>query len=204
MIKSEKIGAFLFRDITWKFQGQEKELFLTFDDGPEPEITEWVLSVLEDFNAKATFFCIGNKVEQFPDLYQKILHKGHAIGNHTYSHFKGWSTASKTYVEDVKRASQHIDSKLFRPPYGRIRPYQLKELKKDFKIIMWDILSKDYDNHTTKEECLQNVLDYSESGSIIVFHDKQKAKDKLMFVLPKVLEYFAGKGFRFSSIPSND
>jgi peptidoglycan/xylan/chitin deacetylase (PgdA/CDA1 family) len=200
MLKIEHMGAIVFRDLIWHFPGKENELFLTFDDGPEPEITPWVLSQLKKYNAKATFFCVGNKVEKNPSLYNQILAEGHSVGNHTYSHIKGWTTASENYVSDVDKAKEFIQSKLFRPPYGRIRPHQLKRLKKDFKIVMWDVLSKDYDPKTTNEQCFNNVIDYAESGSIIVFHDNIKSQNNLFYALPKVLEYYSGQGFVFNSI----
>jgi len=200
MLKAEHMGAIVFRDLVWHFLGKENELFLTFDDGPEPEITPWVLSELKKFNAKATFFCVGNKVEKNPDLYNQILDEGHSVGNHTYSHIKGWATASKNYISDVEKAKEFIKSELFRPPYGRVRPHQLKQLKKDFKIIMWDVLSKDYDQKTTNEQCFKNVTEYAESGSIIVFHDNQKAQNNLYSTLPRVLEHYTEKGFIFNSI----
>ncbi|MBI9055311.1 MAG: polysaccharide deacetylase family protein [Bacteroidales bacterium] len=200
MLKIEHMGAIVFRDLIWHFPGKENELFLTFDDGPEPEITPWVLSELKKYNAKATFFCVGNKVEKNPSLYNQILAEGHSVGNHTYSHIKGWTTASENYVSDVDKAKEFIQSKLFRPPYGRIRPHQLKILKKDFKIVMWDVLSKDYDPKTTNEQCFNNVTDYAESGSIIVFHDNIKSQNNLFYALPKVLEYYSDQGFVFNSI----
>jgi peptidoglycan/xylan/chitin deacetylase (PgdA/CDA1 family) len=202
-MKAEHIGAIVYRDLIWNFHGKENELFLTFDDGPEPDITNWVLSVLKEYDAKATFFCVGNKVEKFPETYNKIINEGHSVGNHTYSHVKGWTTASKEYISNIEKASLFIDSNLFRPPYGRIRPHQIKALKKDYKIIMWDVLSKDYDSEVSNEECLKNVLDYAESGSIVVFHDKLKAQEKLKFVLPKVLKHFSEKGFTFNVITSS-
>jgi len=202
MIKTEHIGAIVYQNLIWNFKGKEKQLFLTFDDGPEPDITNWVLDVLTEYDAKATFFCVGNKVEQYPKIYNKIISQGHSIGNHTYSHKKGWTTASKEYISDVEKAAEFIDSSLFRPPYGRIRPYQLKVLKRDYKIIMWDVLSKDYDSNVSKEECLNNVIDYTESGSIIVFHDKLESQEKLRFVLPKVLDHFMEKGYTFNAITS--
>lgn len=201
MIKAEKIGAILFRDLIWKFQGREKELFLTFDDGPEPNVTDWVLEILQKYDAKATFFCLGKKVEENPKLFSDIIAKGHSVGNHTYSHLKAWSTAGKNYISDVKRASKYIETNLFRPPYGKIRPHQVKELKKDFKIVMWDILAKDYDKRVSEQTCLRNVINYAESGSIIVLHDSLKAKEKLQYVLPRILEHYSNLGFRFSSIP---
>lgn len=200
MLKKEHIAAKIFRDLTWHFAGKDNELFLTFDDGPTPEITPWVLTTLKEFNARATFFCIGKNVKKHPDLYNQILNEGHSVGNHSYAHIKGWKTSSKKYVESVQKAAQLIDSDLFRPPHGKIRPQQIGQLKKDFKIIMWDVFAKDYDNKLDKEKCLKNVLEFSESGSIIVFHDTLKAEKNLKYVLPKVLKHFSEQGFVFNPI----
>ncbi|MCD4832989.1 MAG: polysaccharide deacetylase family protein [Bacteroidales bacterium] len=200
MIKKEHIAAKIFRDLTWHFTGKDNELFLTFDDGPTLEITPWVLAALKEFNAKATFFCIGKNVKKYPDLYNQILNEGHSVGNHSYSHIKGWKTSNQKYVESVQKAAQVIDSNLFRPPFGKIRPQQIGQLKQDFKIIMWDVFSRDYDSKLDKEKCLKNVLDFSESGSIIVFHDTLKAERNLKYVLPKVLKHFSEQGFVFNPI----
>ncbi len=200
MLKKEHIAAKIFRDLTWHFTGKDNELFLTFDDGPTPEITPWVLTALKEFNAKATFFCIGKNVKKHPDLYNQILNEGHSVGNHSYTHIKGWKTSNQKYVESVQKAAQVIDSNLFRPPFGKIRPQQIGQLKEDFKIIMWDVFSRDYDSKLDKEKCLKNVLDFSESGSIIVFHDTLKAERNLKYVLPKVLKHFSEHGFVFNPI----
>lgn len=200
MIKKEHIAAKIFRDLTWHFTGKDNELFLTFDDGPTPEITPWVLAALKEFNARATFFCIGKNVKKHPDLYNQILNEGHSVGNHSYTHIKGWKTSNQKYVESVQKAAQVIDSNLFRPPFGKIRPQQIGQLKQDFKIIMWDVFSRDYDSKLDKEKCLKNILDFSESGSIIVFHDTLKAERNLKYVLPKVLKHFSEQGFVFNPI----
>lgn len=200
MLKKEHIAAKIFRDLTWHFTGKDNELFLTFDDGPTPEITPWVLAALKEFNARATFFCIGKNVKKYPDLYNQILNEGHSVGNHSYSHIKGWKTSNQKYVESVQKAAQVIDSNLFRPPFGKIRPQQIGQLKQDFKIIMWDVFTRDYDSKLDKEKCLKNVLDFSESGSIIVFHDTLKAERNLKYVLPKVLKHFSEQGFVFNPI----
>ncbi|MBU8892220.1 MAG: polysaccharide deacetylase family protein [Bacteroidales bacterium] len=203
MIRTERIAAKIVRDLTWHFTGRDNELFLTFDDGPTPEITPWVLSVLKDFNARATFFCIGKNVKKHPELYNQIINEGHSVGNHCYSHIKGWRTRNKKYIRSVEKAAQFIDSDLFRPPFGRIRPAQINRLKKKFNIVMWDVLSRDYNNKIDKEKCLQYVIDFSESGSIIVFHDTKKAEKKLKYTLPKVLKHFSEKGFSFNLIENS-
>ena len=200
MPKKERIAAKIFKDLIWHFAGREKELYLTFDDGPTPEVTQWVLNTLAKYNAKATFFCVGEKVMTYTDLYEKIITDGHAVGNHSFSHLKGWITSNKDYVDDVKKAKEFINSDLFRPPYGRIKPAQSYELKKEYHIIMWDVLTKDYDDTIDPEKCLNYVLNHSEGGSIIVFHDTAKAFKNLQYVLPKVLDYYSEKGFVFKAI----
>lgn len=200
MIKKERVAAKIFKDLVWHFAGCENELFLTFDDGPTPEITPWVLDTLKRYNAKATFFCVGENVLNNPEIYRRIIDDGHAVGNHSFSHLKGWNTTTKSYIDDIIKAKEFIKTNLFRPPYGRIKPAQSFELKKDFYIIMWDVLSKDYDESIDKQKCLNYVLNHSEEGSIIVFHDTCKAKKNLEFVLPKVLEHYSEKGFIFKAI----
>ena len=187
----------------WEIPSQEKVIYLTFDDGPHPEATYFVLNTLKDYNAKATFFCIGKNVLDQPDLYERIITEGHAVGNHTFNHLNGWKTADSVYMENIAKAKNYIDSSLFRPPYGKITPFQLRLLAKEkFKLtpIMWTVLSGDFDAKLSKESCLENVLTAANNGSIIVFHDSQKALVNLQFVLPKVLNYFKQKGFRFEKI----
>lgn len=179
---------------------RNKELFLTFDDGPTLGITEWVLSVLKEYNAKATFFCTGENAENNPELFKQIIEKGHSVGNHGYSHIKGWRTSNKKYYQNVRRASDFINSNLFRPPYGRIKPSQIKQLKKEFKIIMWDVLTRDYNTNLKKETCLKKTLNSVKSGSIILFHDTRKAEKNLKYVLPEVLKYYTTNGYQFNSI----
>jgi len=200
MLKKEHLAAKIFKDLTWHFTGKENELFLTFDDGPNPEITPWILSALEEFDARATFFCIGGKVEKYPDIFDQIIEKGHSVGNHGYLHMDGWVSRTERYVHNAHRAAQFINSNLFRPPYGRIRPRQAFQLKNDFKIIMWDVLPRDYDTNMPPEKCLNKVLTYAESGSIVILHDSKKAEKNLRYVLPRVLDHFTKKGFVFNAI----
>ena len=200
MAKMEHIAAKIVRDLTWHFAGKEKELFLTFDDGPTPEITPWVLSVLKEYDAKATFFCIGKNVKKHPDLYNRILEEGHSVGNHSHTHPRGWLVRNNKYYDDIDKAAEFIVSDLFRPPYGKIGPFQIPKLKKDFKIVMWDVLSRDYDKKLSGERCLKNVMDYAESGSIIVFHDTKKAEKNIKYALPNVLKEFTNQGYTFNSI----
>ena len=187
----------------WDIKTDMNELFMSFDDGPHPEHTGFVLDELKKYNAKATFFCIGKNVLAYPEMYKRIIEEGHAVGNHTFNHLNGWKTRDDLYLEDIDIAAKYIDSNLFRPPYGRISLFQLKQLMKpryNLHTIMWTVLSGDFDTGITPERCLQNVLLHSKKGSIIVFHDSEKAAERMTFTLPKVLEYFAEKGFEFTKI----
>lgn len=182
-------------------------MYLTFDDGPHEQATPFVLDELKKYNAKASFFCIGKNVVEHPTIYQRIQDEGHTIGNHTYNHPNGWKTSDKEYLVDVSLAAKYIHSSLFRPPYGRIKSFQAKNIATAMKspsaqVIMWDVLSGDFDETITKEQCLQNVILNARKGSIIVFHDSTKAYPFLMYCLPRVLDYFSRKGFRFEKLIS--
>jgi peptidoglycan/xylan/chitin deacetylase (PgdA/CDA1 family) len=186
--------------LTWQIPTEEKEVFLTFDDGPHPTVTPFVLQCLRKHNAKATFFCIGKNVKQFPDVYQQILHEGHSVGNHTYNHLNGWKTGGFVYVKNVVYAKQQIKSNLFRPPYGRITRSQVKELSADFNIIMWDVLSGDFDVNLSALRCLNNVAKNVKPGSIVVFHDSEKALPRLEYALPKTLDLLFSHGYEMKAI----
>ncbi|MFC2116303.1 polysaccharide deacetylase family protein [Bacteroidota bacterium] len=187
----------LFPELIWHLTSQEENMenhvFLTFDDGPTPEVTPWVLDCMKEYKAKATFFCLGRNVERYPKLYSQILDEGHAVGNHTYSHLKGWNTPNSEYINDIKLAGQIVDSNLFRPPYGRFKNSQMREIRKDYDIVMWDLISQDYDDSITPQKCLENVESNIKPGSIIVFHDSDKAKKNLYYTLPQILEKFSGE-----------
>jgi peptidoglycan-N-acetylglucosamine deacetylase len=192
-----------FPSLVWEVKSKEKKMYLTFDDGPHPEHTIFVLDELKKHNAKATFFCIGNNVKQYPQVYKRIIEEGHAIGNHTFQHLNGKSTKDNVYLNDINTASKYIDSRLFRPPYGRIKSSQVKALSnlpKPYKIVMWTVLSGDFDIAITKEKCLKNVISNATNGSIIVFHDSEKAAEKMKHALPIVLNTFTEKGFEFEKI----
>ncbi|MFT3703843.1 MAG: polysaccharide deacetylase family protein [Agriterribacter sp.] len=186
----------------WNISGKEKVLYLTFDDGPHPQATPFVLDTLSIYNAKATFFCIGKNVQQYPDIYARILNEGHKTGNHTFHHLNGWKTDDKKYFKDIIDTKKYIDSDLFRPPYGRISKLQLKYLTETFgmNVIMWSVLSGDFDKKISRETCLKNVALSSKPGSIIVFHDSEKAFEKMKYALPKLLELFSEKGYRFDKL----
>lgn len=192
----------LYKNRLWEVESTEKQLFLTFDDGPHPSHTHFVLDELKKYNAKATFFCIGKNVAAHPDVYKRIIEDGHSVGNHTHDHLNAWKTPNDVYLQNVSEASKFIDTKLFRPPYGKIDSFLVKQLQQTHRLttVMWSILSYDFDSSITADRCLQNVLFNSRAGSVVVFHDSEKASAHLYYVLPKVLAYFAEKGFSFERI----
>jgi peptidoglycan-N-acetylglucosamine deacetylase len=192
-----------YPNCVWDFAINEKKIFLTFDDGPHETITPFILDELKKYNAKATFFCIGKNVQLYPAIYKRILAEGHAVGNHTQHHLNAWKVSNENYAADINLASQHIATNLFRPPYGKINNHQivaLKNLQKPLHTIMWSVLSGDFDEKLSPQKCLQNVLKFTKQGSIIVFHDSEKAKNNVCFTLPKVLQNFDEKGFVFEKI----
>ena len=193
----------MYPECIWDFKTVEKNIYLTFDDGPHPEATEFVLEKLKKYNAKATFFCIGKNVEEHFNIYTKIIKEGHSVGNHTYDHLNGWKTDDKEYLDNIYKAKKIIDSNLFRPPYGRITKFQLKQLKGEkykLKPVMWSVLSGDFDTEISGEECYLTVSKNAKEGAVVVFHDSQKAWDRLHYALPLVLKYFTEKGFEFRKI----
>ncbi len=193
----------IYQDCIWKFSKKSNAIYLTFDDGPHPIATPFVLEELKKHNAKATFFCIGKNVVLYPEIYKRIIEEGHSVGNHTYHHLNGWKTKDDVYMNDIYQAKLIIDSNLFRPPYGRISRFQLallKKLKFNLKPIMWSILSGDFDHSITKETCAQNVIKKSKFGDIIVFHDSEKAFEKMSYALPRVLTHFSKQQFEFKKI----
>jgi peptidoglycan/xylan/chitin deacetylase (PgdA/CDA1 family) len=208
MIKVPKIIKLLFFNQVWNIPNTENTIYLTFDDGPTPEITERVLEILDNHHIKATFFCIGDNVRKHSEIVQKIISKQHSVGNHTYSHLKGWKTPTKTYISNTEACEIKLNSlfkirnsKLFRPPYGKITPWQSYKLRTlGYKIIMWDVLSKDYDASISAEKCYENVIKNVSSGSIIVFHDSHKAKENVLNSLEKTIETLKRKGFKFEKI----
>ncbi|CAM1334205.1 polysaccharide deacetylase family protein [Tenacibaculum aestuariivivum] len=209
-IKTPGIFRKIFCKYTWSFIVDKKEIYLTFDDGPVPVVTEFVLDELKKYNAKATFFCIGDNIKKNPDIFCRILKEGHSIGNHTNNHLNGWKTSTAAYVENTLLCESSMvdfkykvvcESKLFRPPYGKLKRSQAKQLlKRGYKIIMWTVLSADFDKSITKEKCLHNVINNVKNGSIVVFHDSIKASGKLYYTLPRFLEEFSKKGYVFKKI----
>lgn len=203
LIKAPWLLQKLYSSCIWKIPTDEKILFLTFDDGPDPVATPFVLDQLENHQAKATFFCIGENVKKYPEIYQQILDRGHAVGNHTYNHLNGWKTKDEIYFQNILKASEVITSKLFRPPFGRITRFQLKMIsgaRLDLKTIMWHVISADFDTSISPDQCYLNVVNNAEKGSIVVFHDSQKAFPNMKGSLPKVLNYYKERGFRFESL----
>lgn len=212
--KIPKFFSFLFPNFIWQIPNAENKIYLTFDDGPIPEITEFVLEELNKHNAKATFFCIGDNIRKHPNIYTKIIENNHSVGNHTFNHLKGWNTSLEEYLENTNLCEEqfakssnpelqtlNFKHKLFRPPYGRIRASQAKALRKlGYKIIMWNVLSVDYSQSISPEKCIENVLKNTKSGSIIVFHDSVKAFPNLKIALPIVLKELSQKGFVFDKI----
>ena len=200
LVKTPTLLKWFYQGLTWHKNRSEKVIYLTFDDGPIPEVTPFVLQTLKKFNAKATFFCIGENVQKHPEIFTAIKTAGHTVGNHTFNHLKGWDTGDEKYLQNTEQCNQLVKAKLFRPPYGRAKKSQLSVLKKSYEIIMWDVLSGDFDLDISPQKCYQNIVDKSSNGSIIVFHDSLKAWPRLEFALPKALEYWQDKGYVFKSL----
>ena len=200
LAKSPKIIKKYYPQLVWDIPNLENKIYLTFDDGPIPEITPWVLAILKQYKIKATFFCLGCNVAKNPEILAQIIKEGHAVGNHLYHHLSGWDTDDEAYFSNVKKCNEVVNSKLFRPPYGRIKKSQIAILDKIYKIVMWDVLSGDFEAKTTPEKCFQNVIKNTKSGAIIVFHDSVKAFSNLENTLPKTIEYLLEKGFVFDKI----
>ncbi len=189
----------LFPELIWEVK-DSSGVYLTFDDGPTPGVTEWILATLDKYNAKATFFMLGKNVELYPDLYEMILSRGHKVGNHTYSHQKGWGMSQERYIEDVDFANDTLNSDLFRPPYGQIAPSQYRILAQRYKLIMWSIISRDYNPRLSKEQCYNNVAKYIKGGDIVVFHDSDKSFKNMSYALPKVLELVSWMGLECKTL----
>ena len=189
-----------YPSLLWKMPEGEKKIYLTFDDGPHPIITPQVLELLKKFNAKATFFCVGNNVKKYKDTFRMIVDEGHSVGNHTYNHEKGWNTETRDYITSVDKADELIKSPLMRPPHGRIRASQIRVLKKHYKLVAWSVIAYDWDKSLSPEECYKNVIRRTKDGSIIVLHDSEKAEKNMIPVLEKLLEYYHNRGFTFEKL----
>lgn len=198
----------IYPDFIWKIPEKDKVIYLTFDDGPIPEVTEFVLEQLDLFQAKATFFCIGNNIEKNPGIFSKLVEKQHGIGNHTFNHLRGWNTEKDEYLENFSKCHELISSQsgiaapqLFRPPYGRIKKSQAREIIKSHQIVMWDVLTGDFSRELSPETILRKSIKYTENGSIVLFHDSIKASPNMSFALPRFLEHFSEKGYQFLPLP---
>ncbi len=189
----------LFPELLWNVPVTEDVIYLTFDDGPHPDITPKVLNILARFDAKACFFCVGNNVQKYPHTYHAVKEAGHLTGNHSYHHMNGWRTPDEVYFRDVEACQKLVRSAYFRPPYGKIRPSQMRYLKKHYQLVMWSVVTYDYDSALTEAESLQIAINKTNRGSIVVFHDSLKAEKNMLYVLPRFLEHFAKKGYRFET-----
>lgn len=201
--KTPRIIQSMGKRVIWRIPTLQTVLYLTFDDGPDPDVTPRVLKLLAAFNAKATFFCVGNNARRYPEVLKEVIQYGHQVANHSYKHESGFETPDYTYYKSFLTAKKHVESTLYRPPYGRITPAQVKALSVKTKIIMWDVLSGDFDKSISWQKCTDNVINNARAGSIIVFHDSAKAASRMLPALEKVLEYYSEKGFTFEAIDPN-
>ena len=212
----EYLLSILYPKLTWTRKTTDKVIYLTFDDGPIPEVTEYVLNELELYKAKATFFCVGENIHKNPEVFRKIIEKGHKTGNHTYNHLNGWKNENGHYLENIGKSdsimlenlhgNEHLyhsnksGKKLYRPPYGKIKKAQIKDVDKQYEIIMWDVLTGDFNKNLSPEKCLQKAIKYTGKGSIVIFHDSLKALPNLQYALPRYLKHFTELGYRFESL----
>ncbi|MGY4386644.1 peptidoglycan/xylan/chitin deacetylase (PgdA/CDA1 family) [Pedobacter sp. UYP24] len=205
LIRSPQLLKWYYPQLTWNKKRDHKVIYLTFDDGPIPDVTDFTLKTLKSFGAKATFFCIGDNIYKYPYIFESIKNAGHSIGNHTFNHLKGWITPNELYLDNFQKCQSQTCSNLFRPPYGRIKKSQISAIRfayPNMKIIMWDVLSGDFDPNLDPHQCYLNVVKHTRNGSIVVFHDSLKASPRLYYALPKVLEYFSRLGYCFESLPA--
>jgi peptidoglycan/xylan/chitin deacetylase (PgdA/CDA1 family) len=201
-VRTPALFRWIYPSLEWKGNAADKTIYLTFDDGPHPIATPFVLDLLKQYQIKATFFCIGKNVQRYPQIYQRILAEGHQTGNHTQDHKNGWKTSREDYLENIFTATQYIDASLFRPPYGRITKAQIKSVQQQFayRIIMWDVLSGDFDTELQPEQCWHQVKKAVRPGSIIVFHDSEKAWQRMQYALPRTIDYFLAQGYQFGLV----
>ena len=202
--KTPYLFKLLLPQLTWQIKTEKKEIFLTFDDGPHPVLTKQVMDVLDQFQAKATFFCVGQNVEKFPETYAEILDRGHKTGNHTFNHLNGWKVDSSAYLQNVEKCAEVVDSDLFRPPYGRIGLKQISRIRTNYRIVMWSVLTLDFDSRVTQEQCLENSIRHTEKGSIVIFHDSEKSSTNMLYALPRFLEHFSAGGYSFPVLASDE
>lgn len=190
--------------LTWEMPAEGRSLYLTFDDGPDPETTPRILDMLERFGAPATFFCVGDNVEKYPELFQELLERGHGAGNHGQKHRNGWLTPIRLYLNDVMKSGEMMGTDYFRPPYGKMTPWQRQMIRREYQIIMWTVLSRDWDEKVSAKECLENTWAHTRPGAIVVFHDNMKAMEKLEKVLPEYLQRAVDEGYRFRVFGEDD
>lgn len=193
----------LYTGAVWRFRKTERVVYLTFDDGPIPEVTPWVLGLLKEHNIRATFFCVGENVVKYPEVYRQILENGHSVGNHTYNHWQGLKHRDRDYFRNIEKAGEYIDSDLFRPPHGWLKASQYRFLKRKFRIVMWDLITCDYNRRLSPEKVFRNVTEFVRPGSIITFHDSIKAQPNLTEALPRAIGWMKEQGYRFETIPYN-
>lgn len=187
----------MYKDALWRKNEGKRIVFLTFDDGPIPDVTPWVLDTLEHYEIKATFFVVGDNVRKYPEVYQKVVQAGHKVGNHTYNHLRAWEWSTAAYIANVEQNNALVQSHLFRPPYGWLLPKQYRELKKRYNIVMWDVVTRDYSNMLNGEQVLNNIKHLTRNGSIITFHDSLKARENLYYALPKAIEWLLANNYSF-------
>lgn len=192
----------LYPRTIWRIRNEgEKTVYLTFDDGPIPEITPWVLDTLDTYGVKATFFCVGDNVRKYPEVYAEVIRRGHHVGNHSFNHMQGWKHKTATFVENAQKASEYIQSNLFRPPHGHMRLPQTGALMlAGYQVVMWDVVTRDYSKRLTPQRVLENVKRYTRDGSVIVFHDSLKAEKNMKYALPKAIEWLLEEGYSFKML----
>lgn len=200
LAKTPRYIKSIYKNLIWDIPNNEQKVYLTFDDGPTPEVTDFVLKTLNFYKVRATFFCLGKQVDNHQNIFKRIIENNHIVGNHTYNHVNGWLTNTKTYIEELALCNKAFESKLFRPPYGKVKAAQSKLINKTHKVIMWDVLSGDFDNKINPEQCFKNVINNVKTGSIIVFHDSSKAYKNLQYALPKSIAYLQQRGYVFDVI----
>jgi peptidoglycan/xylan/chitin deacetylase (PgdA/CDA1 family) len=187
----------LFPELIWKEHVTSKEIYLTFDDGPHPNITPKILNILAQYDAMACFFCVGENVQRYPETLQSVLDAGHQVGNHTFNHMQGWKVPDNVYLENIEKCNNLVHSRFFRPPHGKIRRSQIKKLKENYNIVMWTVITHDYDPNYDAEICLKKAIQKTRPGDVVVFHDSVKAEKNVLYVLPRFLEHFSKLGYRF-------
>lgn len=200
LVRPPKLLRSFYKDSLWRMDKNESVIYLTFDDGPIPELTPWILDILKVNEVKATFFCVGENIKKNPEIFDRIINEGHQIGNHTFNHIKGWEVNKTAYHENVEKCQELTKTTLFRPPYGRIKKSQYKLISEKYKVVFWDVLTYDYDRLTTPKKCLDNGLKHTRNGSIVVFHDNIKAEENLKFALPHYIEHFLKLNYKFATL----